>query len=212
MAIEKTWAILSAKADPDTGEIRIVSFSIDFTDDQFPGAKSGHGGIVSVAGHELTADSPLGDFVAVIEPMLNPGLEQFHSETLALQYEQTSLVDVITSLPSEADVNLERRRRIEAGTDIEIAGYGTVALQGRPEDQTNLLSRFNVAMLKIQSGDSSTMVFRDRRDVNHELTPQQMVNVYTAGMAWVETQYKASWALKAMSPIPVDFRNDGYWI
>jgi hypothetical protein len=114
--------------------------------------------------------------------------------------------------PTDAEINAERDRRIEAGATIDIPGYGRVPLQGRQVDQINLNARAQAAQLKIAVGDTSSMVFRDALNQDRELTPQQMLLVFVLGSSWVESQYKASWVLKAMTPKPGDFTDEKWWV
>jgi hypothetical protein len=39
------------------------------------------------------------------------------------------------------------------------------------------------------------------------LSPAQIIELWGQSMAWVERVYKASWDIKAMSPIPADYAN-----
>ena len=56
--------------------------------------------------------------------------------------------------PLADDVNAERTRRIEAGTDISLPGYAMlVALQGREKDQISLLGLKDVAKDRLDAGD-----------------------------------------------------------
>ena len=110
-----------------------------------------------------------------------------------------------------AGVNAERARRIVAGTEIAIDGYGPIPVQGRPEDMTNLTGLYNIATEKRRTMDTTaSMVFRDRDNVVHSLTPQNMIDLYVAAIAWVEAIYQASWALKE-GAVPRDYADDRHW-
>jgi len=43
------------------------------------------------------------------------------------------------------------------------------------------------------------------------LTPPQVLSLWSQAAAYVSLMYSKSWAIKALSPIPADFRNDAYW-
>lgn len=109
-------------------------------------------------------------------------------------------------------VNVERDRRIAAGVAVEITGYGLVPLQGRLQDQTNMLGLATAANLRIAAGDIETVTkFRDAANVDHDLTPPQIVEMWSKGAAWISAVFEASWALKAADPIPLDFDDDVHW-
>ncbi len=115
--------------------------------------------------------------------------------------------------PTARDVNRERKRRIEAGVLVAVTG-GTrpVALQGRAEDQSSLMALALAANLRIAAGrGSETTTFRDRDNIDHELTQSQVLELWQRGAAWIEAVYAASWALKDQNPIPQDFTHDIYW-
>lgn len=113
---------------------------------------------------------------------------------------------------STADVNRERDRRVFAGTTVVLTGYGPVPLQGRDQDQTNLLGLVTAASLRIAAGDSvTTTKFRDAANVDHDLTPSQIIEMWSKGSGWISAVYQASWAIKAMDPIPADFADDTRW-
>lgn len=114
--------------------------------------------------------------------------------------------------PSSVDVNNERDRRINAGTAVQIAGYGSVPLQGRDKDQRNLLGLQAAAAMRLAAGDNATLTkFRDADNVDHMLTPSQIVELWSKGAAWISDTYDASWDIKALDPIPADYADDSRW-
>lgn len=114
--------------------------------------------------------------------------------------------------PTEQDVNQERSRRVAAGTVVSVEGYGNVALQGRQEDQITLGNLAQISMFRIQQGDTTTTTkFRDRDNVDHFLTPPQIVDMWAKGTQWVSDIYAASWDVKDLDPIPLDYTDDKYW-
>lgn len=113
---------------------------------------------------------------------------------------------------TEKDITEERSRRVAAGTVVSVEGYGDVALQGRPEDQITLGNLAQISLLRIQQGDTTTITkFRDRDNVDHDLTPPQIVDMWVKGTSWVSTVYEASWDVKDLDPIPLDYTDDKYW-
>lgn len=126
---------------------------------------------------------------------------------------------VVDELPQPASdtvdptfVNRERDRRIAAGTTVTVTGYGDIPLQGGERDQTNLLGLVAAAQVRLAGGDSTTLTrFRDAQNVDHMLTPTQIIEMWSKGAAWISANYEASWAIKALDPIPADYADDERW-
>jgi hypothetical protein len=114
---------------------------------------------------------------------------------------------------TNSDVNAERARRLVAGTTVIVTGHGTVALSGRDEDTRNLQGLAFAAQLRLSHGDTTHQTtFRDAENIDHVLTPAQVLEMWSLGSAWIEQVYAASWSLKGtQGGIPADYANDGYW-
>lgn len=109
--------------------------------------------------------------------------------------------------PTGDDVNAERQRRIIVGAVIN-----GVHVTGRDEDIVNLTNLALAAQVRIGNGDTTTLTtYRDGGNVDHDLTPPQMLDLWMQANARVSAIYAASWALKAMNPIPANFADDSYW-
>ncbi len=79
-------------------------------------------------------------------------------------------------------------------------------------DQTRLLRLVTAAQVRLAGGDTATLTkFRDADNVDHMLNPMQIIEMWSKGAAWISANYDASWALKAMNPIPADYVDDSYW-
>lgn len=165
----------------------LILFTVD--GDEVP---AGIGGAwVSVAAQEL------GDLTAW--QVIDGQLELFNLEPARLAF--------------RAAVNTKRLQVITAGTDVEITGHGTVALQGRPEDQTSLQGLAFGAQLRLSAGDSSTLMdFNDRQNVLHQLAPIQMIQLWQMGAAFVSAIYARSWAIKEMDPSSTDVDDPALWV
>jgi len=110
-------------------------------------------------------------------------------------------------------VNVKRLEVITAGADVEITGHGTVALQGRPEDQTSLQGLAFGAQLRLSMGDSTTLMdFLDRENVLHQLVPMQMLELWQKGTAFVSAVYARSWEIKEMNPETTDVDDPKLWL
>lgn len=108
---------------------------------------------------------------------------------------------------SPSYVNAERDRRIVAGKTFD-----GVAVTGRAEDMRNLTNLALAAQLRIASGDNATLTrFRDGNDVYHNLTPTQMLAIWQQGTAYASDIYAASWVIKDLVPIPLDYDDDSRW-
>ena len=106
-----------------------------------------------------------------------------------------------------AAINLERDRRIAAGRVFD-----GIHVTGRDRDQLILLALKDTACdLKAAGITDAIIPFRDGQDVERMLTADEIINLADAGKAYVTAVYQASWALKAMDPIPQDIINDQYW-
>ncbi|ANT39924.1 hypothetical protein RGUI_4121 [Rhodovulum sp. P5] len=108
-------------------------------------------------------------------------------------------------------VNAERTRRLTLGVDVDIPGYGWVALEGREQDQRGILGLRIEAETRVGDADQTPFPFMDREDVAHSLTPAQMVALARLGQAWVQLVFAASWAIKAADPRPADPTDDALW-
>ena len=115
--------------------------------------------------------------------------------------------------PTAADVNAERDRRIIEGATFTISGYGDVRSLGRDIDKTNLQALGFAASLRIAAGDVTTITpFRDADDVVHDLTPPQVLELWSQASTYVSSVFQASWAIKDdPGGIPVDYTADAHW-
>lgn len=116
-----------------------------------------------------------------------------------------------------AGVNAERDRRITAGRVFAVSGYGDVPLTGRDRDQVLLMGLLVKAQALVAAGVSDpVMTVRDANNLKHLLTPAQMVELLSAGTAWIESVMAVSWAMKDgdapfEAGIPADVADDQWW-
>ncbi|WP_439604454.1 DUF4376 domain-containing protein [Shinella sp.] len=122
------------------------------------------------------------------------------------------------SRPTGEEINSERDRRIAFGRTFTVTGYGDVPLQGRIQDQVNLQSRLIAAQsAKALGVTDPVLVIRDAANVNHMLTPDQVIELVSAGTAWIEATMQVSWDMKdGVAPFedgaPYDYAtNEAYW-
>lgn len=120
--------------------------------------------------------------------------------------------DYVAPVPTGGDVNAERARRILAGATIAVTGAGNIPLTGGEDDKSNLSNQAMAAKARIDAGDvATTTVWRDRNNVNHDLTPPQVWELWSKAAGYVSDLYGASWAIKALDPIPADYADDSRW-
>lgn len=104
------------------------------------------------------------------------------------------------------EVNRERQKRIEAGHD-----FNGIFVTGSDTDIMNLTNMALGAQIRLGMGDTSTIIFRDGNNVDHELTPQQMLELWMAASQYASSIYQKSWDIKKMDKIPQDISEDKYW-
>lgn len=163
---------------------------------------------------EIEPTDPLPtDYVRATEPpALGEGEIAVHVNGGWVVSLAANMVEPPATGPSSSDINAERDRRVAAGTTVNVTGYGDIPLQGGERDQTNLLGLVTAAQVRLAGGDSSTLTkFRDADNVDHMLTPMQVIEMWSKGAAWISANYDASWTIKALDPIPADFADDSYW-
>lgn len=118
---------------------------------------------------------------------------------------------------TQAMVNIERDRRIILGSTFTVSGYGPVSITGRERDQIVLISRLVAAQsLKAAGVTAPSLIIRGSDNINHLLTPDQMIELVQLGAAWIEDVMKVSWDMKDATGafpagIPADYTNDIYW-
>ena len=117
----------------------------------------------------------------------------------------------IAAIP--AQVNAERERRLIEGVTVNVSGYGDIPLQGRDQDQINLLALKDTARDLSAAGVTTAIIpFRDADNVTHTLTPAQVIELANKGKTAASAIYQASWAIKARNDLAtIDITDDQYW-
>jgi hypothetical protein len=115
-------------------------------------------------------------------------------------------------IATNEDVNAERERRIAAGATVTVTGAGDIPVQGRDVDVRNLQGLGLGALARVSAGDTTTITtFRDADNVDHALTPPQVLELVQRAAGVVEAIFTASWTIKAMDPLPADITDDALW-
>ena len=116
----------------------------------------------------------------------------------------------IAGLPAE--INAERRRRIDQGTAVTVAVDRTFTIQTRPEDIANITALSLAALLRKTAGLTTPFIFRDANNVDRELTPDEMITMGEQALAHLDAVYKKSWAIKDHSDLAkFAIADDKHW-
>jgi hypothetical protein len=123
-----------------------------------------------------------------------------------------------------SDINVHRLMLIRTGVLVNVTGVpNPIRIAGEIDDQVNLLGLYNAAVARLQlasQGDvaqaAHITIFRDEDNVDHQLTPSQIVELWSKGAAWVSLVYQASWNLKDIErehglEIMHDYFDPRYW-
>lgn len=114
-------------------------------------------------------------------------------------------------LVTKEQIHAERDRRIEGGLTVATSLGTVVAIQSDSVSRENLASLKDVAETMIAMGITDKITYRDLNNVEHELEPTEVRELWLLGVTYIQAIYKVSWALKRLDPIPHDFADDSYW-
>lgn len=119
-------------------------------------------------------------------------------------------------LPTEeswnAEINEERDKRLSWGVTVGVTGIGDIPVQGRDKDMSVILGlRVAAAEAKAMGVTAPVMVYRDRDNTEHSLTPAQCHEMCLKAQLGAQALYQASWALKSLEPGSVDVTDGSYW-
>lgn len=118
---------------------------------------------------------------------------------------------------TSADVDAECDRRIVAGETFTLSDMTEIPLTGRPFDMTVLQAKYIEAQMKDAANDmTASIVYRDGGNTIRNLTASQMLELYAAGVAWIQSMMQVRWAMKDgtgdfTGGIPSDYDDDSYW-
>jgi hypothetical protein len=118
------------------------------------------------------------------------------------RYLDGALVEVPAPAPTVGQIDAERDRRFGLGAPIDLGGGRTFVAD---IDNT---SKINIMGLLMAGAPAD---FRDRDNITHALSAADVASLAQQAMARVSAIYAASWALKALDPIPADYADDDRW-
>ncbi|MEO0720853.1 MAG: hypothetical protein AAFY43_01755 [Pseudomonadota bacterium] len=108
--------------------------------------------------------------------------------------------------PTEAQVRAELARRMEAGKEFSVTGYGqNVLVEGTQAILLDLIFR------KDQVTSGALTVTWTSNGIAHTLTAAQYLELYTKALTYGEQLRAAMHAIIALDPIPSDFADDTRW-
>lgn len=129
-----------------------------------------------------------------------------------------SIVDMTSAEKLEAlevlknDINDLRDGKIRAGCSVKLNGISTpLYISGSEDNIRNISNLAQLAMFQVSNGSTTTIAFRDDKNIIYNLTPAQVIEMWQKSMQYITSLYQASWTLKDSSPVPQDFTDQKYW-
>lgn len=109
-------------------------------------------------------------------------------------------------------VEEERNRRLAAGFDYDFGdGRGVHTFGTTPADMAGWREVTDFANALLSIGDTVSLISVKTDTGFTQVTPTEWQLVLIDAAAFREPIWAASFALKAMDPIPQDYNNDTYW-
>lgn len=116
------------------------------------------------------------------------------------------------------DIKEEMQRRIDKGSAFAVRGVvDPIPVPGVQPYREIINAKLTASQGFAAQGVTDPIVlFRDGNNINHMLTPQQMIALCIQSMRYYEGVNKVYWDMKDgvgdfASGIPADFSNDEYW-
>lgn len=114
--------------------------------------------------------------------------------------------------PTGEIVDLEREDRIAMPLAVQVPSLGAaIRINMDEKSQRNVQGLATAGILLSSAAPGQKTAFRDYDNVSHDLLPGDLVQIGLQVMARIQAVYQRAWALKAMDPIPADYRDDKYW-
>lgn len=116
-------------------------------------------------------------------------------------------------VPTPADVDEERDRRVQDGLVVDLTSGAQVFVQRGPKHDGNLADLKLLADELDAAGTTTPDIpFRDGNNVVHQLTPQEVKAMFLEVTQRKTAIYAAAWAIKDdPNGISEDFANDPRW-
>jgi hypothetical protein len=111
---------------------------------------------------------------------------------------------------SKEDLYAERERRIALPLMVTLS-VGSIPINMDMLSQRNIQGLASVGQYLSVANPEQMTAFRGFDNVTYQLTAADLVSMGLQVAARIQAAYNAEWALKAMTPIPTDFRDEAYW-
>lgn len=109
-------------------------------------------------------------------------------------------------------VDEERGARLKKGLVVSVDGYGDVAVRGGSNELATLTSlALRAFILSSRGKPPASFVYRDRDNIVHDLSPDQVIDLWERASGFAEDAFKASWKIKDQPEIPDNVRKDSQW-
>lgn len=145
-----------------------------------------------------------------------PNVPGAHS--LGLFWNGSEFVNPPVVAPTAADVKAEWERRVDIGGVFTVPSVaGPIPVPGRQPYREIIQAKLSAAQLfKAQGVSDPVMRFRDGANVEHMLTPDQMLSLCLQSMQFYEALSVVYHDMKDAKGdftggIPADFTEDGHW-
>jgi len=141
-------------------------------------------------------DKPSGEVVTETDPTQQADgtwVQAWKTRQLTSEERAQRLADHKQSKAEE--IMQSRNQEFEAGITYTFSD-GDDVVQTRAQDQINLLALSTKAQRKIDANDTSTIPFRGKSNITHNLTPDEMNTMTMAALQHIEDIYQKSWDLK----------------
>jgi len=109
------------------------------------------------------------------------------------------------------DVNAERDRRIDLPKTVSLKGGKTFTVDMARGGRENISDLGITAVARQLAGDQTVVSFRDADNIDRDLSPAEIIEMGLVVAAQVQAIHLKARAIKALDPIPADFRDDRRW-
>lgn len=223
MALQEEWTFPGIQGTE--GVIELVTFEVRFTDPERPGVQDFGSGIIGISTEPpLSADTATHEQVIdAVKAALGDRwseIQAFHDEQLQFEYARVTAEsyapEAVNPKVTNAAVDIEADRRIADGFI-----FGAHVFQSDPKSKARITGAGALAGFAIANGAQAddylwhggtapfSWIAADNTIV--QLDAHQMFGMAQAAADWEAQHVFAARALKDMSPIPLDFKDDQYW-
>lgn len=120
-------------------------------------------------------------------------------------------IDPATLPVTSQEIAQEVERRIAMPLTVQGLSVDSFQINMDAPSQRNLQGLASVGMYLSAVAPGTITAFRDYANVQHDLLPSDLVAMGLQVAGRIQAVYEASWALKAIDPIPKNYADDSYW-